>query len=111
MGRLCYGHEHRMRNVQVAVVGHACHDECHQDVKYRANAETSQNANRHVTLGVARFLSRSRYRVKTDICKENHRRATHNSRQPKVTDFTGVLWHKWFPIRGVYVSKSENNYQ
>src|SRR3546814_15604763 len=47
----------------------------YQKVEDRADAERRDEADRHVALGVARFLGRCRHRIKAHIGEEDRRRS------------------------------------
>jgi hypothetical protein len=60
-------------------------DEAHDYVEQRANDERPQYADRHVPLRVSCLLCRRGYGVKTDIRKEDHRRAAQHAAPAELT--------------------------
>ena len=72
----------------------------HQDVENGADHQRSQDADRHVALGILRLLRGRRNRVKSNVGEEDHARARDHSRPAILSELAGIRRKKRSPVGG-----------
>ena len=92
------GKRHRRRHAELLIRHEADHHRRDEHVETRADDERREDADRHVTLRVARLLCGRRNRVEADIGEEDHAGAAQDAAPSEAAELTGVGRHERLPV-------------